>query len=47
MWVDRSKSVRLAMPSKYRRGGAATLALACLPWIERALFYVYMRTEGY
>jgi hypothetical protein len=39
--------VRLLTPSKYRRGGAVTLALACSPWVEWVLFYIYMRSEGY
>ena len=39
--------VRLVTPSKYRRGGTATLVLACLPWVEWVLFYIYMKSEGY
>ena len=39
--------VRLLTPSKYRRGGAVTLVLACSPWVEWVLFYIYMRSEGY
>jgi hypothetical protein len=39
--------VRLATRSRYSRGGTVTLALAGLPWVEWALFYVYMRSQGY
>src|SRR3954463_175214 len=34
--------IRLATTSKYRRGGAITLVLAGLPWIEWVAFYNYV-----